>query len=75
MTSHVDQGDMAAFGRRVAELKKTDGHTSSYAAADDSEKPSASSLAAVQQFHADWSRFETVFARGLFYRASRTKIK
>jgi len=60
MTSHVDQGDVASFERCVAEIKKTDGQTSSYAASDDPEKPSASSLAVMQQFHADWSHFETV---------------
>lgn len=65
MTSHVDQSDVASIERCVADIKMSDGQTSSYTACDDPEKPSASSLATMQQFHADWSQFETVFARGL----------
>ena len=64
MTSRVDQGDVASFDRRVAEMKKTDGNPGSHSASDDADKPPASPSAALQQFQADWSRFETVFARG-----------
>jgi len=62
MTSQLDQ---ASFDRRVTEAKKTDGNPGSHAASDDAGKPSASSSAARQQFQADWSCFEKVFAKGL----------
>ena len=55
-------------------MKKSDAQTSSYTASDEPEKPSASSLPTMQQFHADWSQFETVFARGLLPRISHEHI-
>jgi len=63
MTSHVDQGEVASFDRSVAEMKKSDGNSSIRDASSDAD---ASSCTAMQQLQADWGRFETVFARGLY---------
>jgi len=71
MTSQLDQGDLASFDRRVVEMKKTEGNSSSHTTSGDAEKTSeSSSTTAMQQFQADWSHFETVFARGLSRRVS-----
>jgi len=65
MTSQLSQTDVASFDRDVVEMKKTDGNPHSHAAPSDMGEKPASSPAAVEQFDADWSRFEDVFARGL----------
>jgi len=64
MTSRLDQVDADSVDRNVAEMKKPDGNPSKHITSDDAEAFPASSSAALQ-FQADWSRFETVFARGM----------
>jgi len=67
MASHLDQSDLASFDRRVADMKKSDGNPSKHAVTSDAENlpASSSSSSTAIQFSADWSRFETDFARGL----------
>jgi len=68
MTSQLDQSDVASFDRRVAEMKKNGGNPNSHShtAPSDMGKQPGSSMAAVKQFETDWSRFEAVFARGMY---------
>jgi len=50
-------------------MEKTDGNPSSYPIdlCNDVKKLPTSFPAEMQQFSEDWSRFETVFARGMQY--------
>ena len=64
MTSQLNQSDVTSFDLHVAEMKKTDGNPSGHSASSDVDKNPASLPATVQQFEADWSRFQDVFARG-----------